>query len=435
MQGSLIAGGVLTVSIAVAWLACSTTPPITVVNLANGDKAEEVRGDAVKMKRSPQETLVGIKPGYFVVRNVDDWKAAWPSNAEIPQPPASLDAQTQMLLLTAPEAKGIVRTQILKAVETAELYYVYVKETKAGEACPVKTHDRPAVDGVVVARADKPVRFIVDRDRAEGCGEAPTASIQCRLTTQNTWTTGKVSAQPGDTVECEMNAEARGKFEVVDRVLSFADMPPGSSAKLAFAKGPTRGSFNVDVYGTFTVRAEAADEQGRRGTTTTTIEVAPTKSRDVLAQVVWTNFDRSDDPSTFPRVVLRVAEPGPKGQRCTPEVPVPGLCEGKQQGAYTYVKVPASDRKLHLTALYLDERAEKGPSACLHVWFEGQRTVEVCDRAARSADDVWDIGVIDTTSGKLLEAAAAKELLDAAADAGAPPPPAKKPAAKPAPKK
>src|SRR5689334_6548067 len=50
MQGLWIAGAAFTVSIAVAWTACSTTPPVTVVNLANGDKAEDVRGDAVKLK-------------------------------------------------------------------------------------------------------------------------------------------------------------------------------------------------------------------------------------------------------------------------------------------------------------------------------------------------------------------------------------------------
>ena len=68
---------------------------------------------------------------------------------------------------------------------------------------------------------------------------------------------------------------------------------------------------------------------------------------------------------------------------------------------------------------YVDERVDKGPLACVQVWFEGVRTGEVCDRAHRDPDERWSVGILDMATGKVMEPSAA-DAADAGADAAAP---------------
>lgn len=423
--------------------ACQVSPPVTVVHLRSGDKAEAVHGDVVKTRRGGQEAYVGIQGGYYVVRNVDDWRSAWKSGTEPPLP-ATLDTSRSMLLMAVAEKNDIVQLQISKVIETGEKIYVWVKETKAGENCKSRL-ERNAFDAVVAPRIDKPVQFYVEDDRAESCGEAPAVVVNCRVNDAPAWTP-KVSAQPGDKVECEMSAEARGKFALVDNVLSIGELPGGSAAKLAFTRGAGRGGFAVDVFGTYTIHAEAADEGGRRTLAVATVDALPPKTRDVLVQLVWTNFDVSDDPDTFPRVRLRAVEEGKdakSNKECSLDNPRPELCEVKTRSAYTHMKIKASDKKLPLDVLYLDERIEKGPLVCVQLYFDGTRTGEKCDRLHRSADERWSVGTVDMATGKLVEAPVGVgdagtdggDGGDAGGDAGpAKKPPAASPAPKPAPK-
>jgi hypothetical protein len=404
-----------------------------VVRTSPGDKTEDVRGDNVKLKRGPQEAYAGARGGFYVVRGPEDWQRAWPANKAPPIPP-TLDTSSQMLLLAVSDTQQVTRVKVQRALETAELLYVWVRETKVGEGCTNKSPDH-AFDAVVAVRADKPIRVMIDEDRGDSCGQPPIATVECRLTNQQTWTT-KIEAQPGDAIECAMTSSARGKFELVDKGLSMTELPAGSTSKLAFKKGPERAELEVDVYGAYTVNAEAADEAGRRGKASATIDVKPPKTKDVLVQLVWGGFDRTDLSDTFPRVNLRVAEEGPKGQRCSAEIPIPGLCEVRTRGAYTYMRVPEGNRKLPVSVQFLDERMEKGPGPCVHVWFDGARTGETCDRKHRDADEIWRVGILDTTTGKLLpDNTPAVPDADAGAplgDGGAKKPP---PPAKPAPKK
>ena len=412
--------------VALGVVGCQATPNITVVRTTAGDKTQEVRGDNVKLKRGPLEAYGGARGGLYVVRSTEDWQHAWPSDKSPPVPP-TLDTNTQMLLLAVGESAAVARVKVQRAVETAELITVWVRETRIGESCP-KVTER-AFDAVVAARADKPIRFVVEQETGDSCGDAPTAAVQCRLRSQPTWSSS-LAAQPGDSVECEMSSAVRGKFELVDRQLSV-ELPPGSATKMVYEKDPLRGDFGIDVYGTYRVNAEAADESGRRGRAAATVDVKPPKTRDVLVQLVWAGFDLKDESDTFPRVNLRVAEEGPRGQRCSAEIPVPGLCEVKTRGAYTYMRIPEGNRRLPVSIQFLDERAEKGPGPCVHVWYDGQRTAETCDRKHRDTDEIWRVGTLDTTTGLLLPDGAAPPLA-AAPDASAPPPP---PAKKPAPKR
>ena len=398
--------------------ACTTAPAITVVRTNPGDKVEEIKGDVVKLKRVPQEAYTGARSGFHVVRGSEDWEKAWPSD-RTPAMPSTLDTSSQMLFLAVSESRDVTRVKVQRALETGSFLYVWVHETKVGEHCVNKATDR-AFDAVLTTRVDKPVKVFIEEEAGESCGEPPVASVECRLKNKETWS-AKLEAQPGDAVECKMTATARGKFELVDKLLTIAELPPGSTSKLAFKQGAERGGFDVDVYGTYTMMAEAADEAGRRGKSVATIDVKPPKTKDVLVQLVWAGFDRTDVADTFPRVNLRVAEEGPRGQRCSAEIPIPGLCDVKTRGAYTYMRIPEGNRRLPVSIQYLDERVEGGPGPCVHVWYDGQRTAETCDRAHRDADEIWKVGTLDTSTGALgLEGAPAST--PSGSDAGTPDP-------------
>lgn len=389
--------------------ACGTAPAISVVRTAAGDKTEEIQGDVVKLKRGEQEAFRGGKAGYYVIRTEDDWKAAWPSGKAPAMP--DLETSHQMIFFTVADTKRVTRLKMTKSLETAERVFVWVKETQLGENCLNKAQER-AFDAVSAPRIEKPVKFFIEEEAGESCGPPPTASASCRVVGQKDqpWAP-KITAQPGDNVECELAAQARGKFELIEKNLTMADLPAGSTAKLGFAKGPQRGEFLVDVYGDYTVNAESVDEIGRRGKGAAHIDVKPPKTKDVLVQLVWAGFDIKDESDTFPRVDLRVAEEGPKGQRCSAEIPIPGLCEVKTRGAYTYMRIPEGKRRLPVSVRYMDERLEKGPGPCVHVWYDGARTAETCDRSGRGAEEIWRVGTLDTSTGLL-----------SGGEGGAPPP-------------
>src|SRR6185295_8223693 len=70
---------------------CQVSPAVMVVHLGPGQKADEIRGDAVKTRRGGQEAYVGLRSGYYVVRNIDDWRIAWPPGGTEPPLPSTLD--------------------------------------------------------------------------------------------------------------------------------------------------------------------------------------------------------------------------------------------------------------------------------------------------------------------------------------------------------
>jgi hypothetical protein len=401
---------------------CGTSPAITVIHLAPGERSQQaIRGDTVKTRRGGQEAYVGLRPGYYVVRGTEDWANAWPGGSAPPMP-STLDTRTSMLLLAVAEAKDTVQLQVQKVVETGDALHVWVRETKAGQNCSPKL-ERTPFDAVVAPRIDKPLKVYVEEERAESCGEAPAVGVNCRLNDTPQWLP-KISAQPGDNIDCEMSSETRGKFALVDSVLTLGELPGGSSSKLAYTKGPARGTFSIDVFGKYVVHAEATDEAGRKSEAAATIEVLPPKTRDVLVQLVWTNFDVSDDPDTFPRVKLRATEQTLDARKkattheCSLETPRPELCEVKTRSAYTHMRLKASEKQLPLDVLYTDERIEKGPLVCVQLYFDGARTGETCDRKHRDADERWQVGVVDMATGKLVESSAGSADAGAGTDGG-----------------
>jgi hypothetical protein len=396
---------------------CGVSPPVTVVHVPVGERTEAIKGDVVKTRRGDQDAFNGLRTGFTVVRSNEEWQNVWPAGA-VPNMPATLDTARSMLLVAVADDKDTVELKILKVLETGDRVHVFVRETKVGENCSAKLEHTPH-DAVIAERIDKPVKFYIEEERAESCGGAPAVKLSCRVNESATWAP-KVSALPGDKVDCEMSAESRGKFALVDTSLTLGDLPGGSAAKLAYTKGTLRGAFKVDVFGTYGIRAEAKDEAGRTTVVTAPVEVVPPKTRDVLVQLVWTNFDASDDPNTFPRVKLHASEETrdaknkPIVHDCSVDAPRPELCDAKVHGVNTLMTLKAGDKKVPLDVVYADERAEKGPLVCVQVYFDGTRTGETCDRKHRDPDERWNIGIIDMTTGRVLDPA------PVITDAGAP---------------
>lgn len=426
-----------TLSAAAAAAGCGASPAITVIHLGPGEKGDAIHGDPVKIRRGSQEAFVGLKGGFYAIRSIEDWRHAWPAGGEPPMP-ATLDTAHSMLLLGVAEEKETQDLRILKVLETGNAVHVWVRETKVGTKCKGRV-ERTAFDAVVAPRIDKPLKFYVEQEHAESCGDAPAVTLDCRVNDGAAWTPN-VTAQPGDKVECEMNAETRGKFAIVDNVLALGELPGGSAAKLGYTRSSARGAFSIDVFGAYTVRAESTDEAGRKTTSVAKVDALPPKTRDVIVQLVWTNFDVSDDPDTFPRVKLRAVEESRDAKNrvvtneCSLDTPRPDLCEVKTRSAFTHMKLKASDKRIPLDVLYMDERIEKGPLVCIQVYFDGARTGETCDRRHRNPDERWAVGPLDMMTGKIGEPLAgdAGAPTDAGADAA---PATKKPATPPAPPK
>lgn len=401
---------------------CATTPPISVIRTSPGEATEDVKGDPIKLHRGEQDAFSGGKAGYRVIRVHDDWNGAWPVGKVPDMPESAVDPKRHMLIFATAESRNVTNLKIKRALETAEFIYVYISESKLGEGCLQKRQER-AYDAVTTTRIEKPVKFFIETEPGETCGPPPVTSVECRIGGQERWS-AKITASPGDAVECAINATSKGKFEIIERHVSMGELPAGSAGKFKFKPGTTeRGTFEVDAYGTYTIKAEAADEGGRHSFGTATVEVKPPKTKDVLVQLVWSGFDIKDVADSFPRVNLRVSEGGARGQRCSADIPVPGLCEVKTRGSYTYMTIPSGARQLPISVQYLEERPDKGAAPCVHVWYDGARTAETCDHGKREAEEIWRVGTLDTSTGKM------------GADIPEPPPPPPPKPAKPAPKK
>lgn len=380
---------------------CSNSAPVTVIRASTpeGQGAESIRGDTVRFKHV-QDGFLGMRGGFWVVRTEGDWRSAQVAGQETALPSA-IDGSRTMALLAVAETKDDVELKIRKVVETGDHLHVFVKQTKAGENCVSKLEQIP-FDAVSLPRIEKPVKFYVEEDAGESCGDVPKASVKCRLSTEQTWS-DKLSAQPGDLVDCELTAEAQGRFALTDRTLSFGELPGGSAAKLSYTRAPVRATFPVDVFGTYSVRAEAVDEAGRHGVGLAQIAALPPRTKDVIVQLVWMNIDATDDPDTFPRVRLRAKEQGAPVRECATDKGASGFCEVRSRSAYTHMKLAPGDKRVNLTLDYFDERVDKGPLVCAQIFFDGARNAETCDRKHRNANEKWDIGTIELATGRLIE--------------------------------
>jgi hypothetical protein len=200
-----------------------------------------------------------------------------------------------------------------------------------------------------------------------------------------------------------------GTFAIVDQHWRFATVPAGSATKMTFSKNNTHVTFPVDGFGSYVVEFDMTDDAGRKGMGQGTAEVLPPKDNDTYVQLAWAHFDASDDPSTFPRVSLKIAEDGkPNPKVCAKDVPKkPDFCDIREQAPTVLFHLKGSRDKFLVDANYMDERAKGGPYICVRTFFNGAKVADMCDDVPRPPDSVWTVGLLDAKTGQI----------------GAPPPP------------
>ncbi len=393
------------VALSVALAACGSTPPFLVFRSEPGEKTAPIVGDPVRIQQPGYEMFGGAKAGYHFVHSAEQWKTLFPGG-EIPPLPTDLNFTRKMLIMAVGDGKKVTHVKVTKVLDTASTVHLFVRETLEGQNCKGES-DGNAYDAVITERLDKNIQVHVEVEPGKSCGAPPSAKVMCRH--GNAAWENKIAAQPGETVECEAVPEVNGTSAIVDHVWRFASIPPGSGAKLTFSKNNTHVSFPVDSFGNYVVAFDVADESGRKGSAQATAEVLPPKDNDTYVQLAWAHFDASDDPSTFPRVSLRITEDGKSNPRvCAKDVPKkPDFCEVREQAPTVLFHLKGSRDKFLVEAAYTDERAKGGPYICVRTFFNGAKVADQCDDVARPPDSVWTVGLLDAKTGAI----------------GAPPPP------------
>ena len=117
-------------------------------------------------------------PGFHVVKSEDQLNGLWrtPGDQKFPQ---GHDSSASMLLVAIAGEPDIMQTRIHKVLETGSALHVYVRETRRGAQCANHPDHTPS-DAVSVTRIEKPVRFYVEEESAESCGELPAVAVKCR---------------------------------------------------------------------------------------------------------------------------------------------------------------------------------------------------------------------------------------------------------------
>jgi hypothetical protein len=139
---------------------------------------------------------------------------------------------------------------------------------------------------------------------------------------------------------------------------------------------------------------------------------------------------RGDAGIPSPEVDSRSRVAWSRVKNCALATPLP-WCTVKAAGPTTIMTLdPAVAQEFAVAVHYTDERVQGQPVLCLRSYRDGKMRTERCDPVKRSADEWWDVGVIDTLTGKTPEAiaqeaaasaaraAAAAAAASAAADAG-----------------
>jgi hypothetical protein len=401
---------------------------IVVVHTPAGDRAFHEEGRTMSMNHwELDNTPSGLKKGFYVVKNEFEWRALWPGVEadKIPVLPQELDFSKEMLLVTTPLEKDVLATEVKEVVDTeVGKVHVYVAETTPGQDCPPgeKDVDSKNYDLTRVRRVDrKDVVEHIDAIPRPPCGDPPKVIVRCRANGAAAAYEDKMTVGPSAAVGC-IAEDLKSLRPIFDLTWSFASLPSATFAKLLVSQGAHGASFVTDVFGTYKLALEVTDDLQRKGTAVAEVNVVPPADALVL-QFVWTKFDPSDDPTTFPRIEMHVLginppEPPKKGlpkplppikwgavPDCALESdkPPPPWCSTKAVGPTTIVTVDPSAAKQFAVALhYTDERFPGQPIACVRAYRNGTMQAELCDPTPRK-EGWWDAGTLDAASGKTPE--------------------------------
>lgn len=383
----------------------NVSSPRVKVHLNNtGLRTQAQSGHDVEPQHYDTKGFVGQKPGYFVLRRADDWLTVWtdarPGRPRPPPVPAGVDWDKQLLLVataTAPNATSISIDRVV-ATENQALQ-VYVTEQVPGDGCPVTLPKAPPIDVATATTPVDDVTYWIDREIGSSCGDRPHARVDCKVLGSNDAPTEKLTVSSGQTVTCDgTKSDSGAARSIMDRNWFFTLAPAGSTAKLRIDSGGKTVTFLVDAYGTYTIRHEVSDNEGRAGDAVVTILVPPPEETTV--QVGWSHITAQDDPATFPRIELQIVQTG-SALPCSSATDVrPQWCHIDNLAALTRVKVDRIEKKNYkFRVKYVDDRYQGGPMVCLRVFPKGQKPAETCDDNKRKQYEVWEAGFLDLDSG------------------------------------
>ena len=392
--------------------------------------APDIAGQDIEAKVLPTEGFTDPKPGYYAVKSSDDWLLVWKDprpDVRHPPVPAGIDFKTQMLVVAAFEGTTTTGFELSGVRKSPDGLHVYLTETLAGEGCKAApAHDQAWMIVAAVETTDADVHFHTDRLHEDRCSAVPEAKVLCRVAGSGQAGTEKMIGQPGQTIDCDgaKSTSATGT-SIVDRNWFLEQSPLGSTVRTTVTKTAMGVTFPLDAWGSYVVRHEVSDDTGKMGRGTATVDVPP-PSGVTAVELVWSHYDRSDDPSTFPRVQLHLIEhPAPLGERtrdCYLDAEKPGWCEIAEVGVTQQAKLkPADKKRYRVEVRYVDDRFKGAPVACVRTFPAGAKPLDICEYpdTERKAGSVWSLGALDLVDGTFADPnAPPKVVIDP--DAGAP---------------
>ncbi len=406
--------------------ACVKSNDITVRTSDVDDRSPRDTGDDYDFEHVPADGYARQKPGFYAVHGAGDWAEAFSRDegGNVPPLPANVDLKAKMLFVATsktPEAKSI---EVQKITRTFDGLHVYVLETLPAPSCPAEP--RKAVPMDIVALDDVPLNLHVVYDcvHAETCGPPPDAVVMCRIAGSGSPGDGKITASPGEMIDCDSSQSKPRVGTISDRSWLLSSLPPGSSTKLVVGKGNVGVTFPVDAWGVYQIDSTIHDAV-REGSALGLVEVLPPEAG---VELYFEHAERLD-PASLPRAELHVVEMpwglGTSGdcslktQRTFCEV---HTAVGVQQGALS----PEGNKRYRVMVKYLDAHLPGAPTACVRAFAKGLvPPVSTCDAAdaQRGKGSVWDLGALDVPHGTFYDAHLAKPPAAVRADAGATPAP------------
>jgi len=410
-------------------VACVQANDISVRTSAIDDRSPEDTGDDYEFQHLPTDAYATQKPGFYAVHGDGDWQSVWLSGANVGDHPPlpSVDFKTHMLFVATsktPEAKSI---EVQKITRTADGLHVYVLETLPLANCPVEPKKGPAMDIVQLDNVPFDMHVVYDRVHADSCGPPPDAIVQCRIAGSGTVGADKITASPGENIDCDGSQSKPQVGKIISRKWELNAAPPGSATKLTVGKDAIGVTFPVDAWGVYQVGLDVRDAT-RDGDGLGIVEVLPP---NVGVELYWAR--PPSDPAQLPRVELHVIEMpfgiGSSGD-CTVNAQK-SFCElhnavTLQQAALR----PEPNKRYRVVVKYLDARVAGGPTACVRAFAKGEKSGHVeassCDAedASRAKGSSWDVGALDAPHAAFYDSRLPKPPVVAApsADAGAPAP-------------
>ncbi len=398
---------------ALALMACTTIGRVIVYPAHTDMKSTpDIEGTELAPTSLGTENYKGAAPGFHAVRSSDDWLSVWKDprpDARHPPPPSDVSFKDQMVLAAVVDDPKVTALEITAVRRSPDGVHLYVTESLVGDGCTAPpAREEPLMAFVAVPRVDDDVHVHQDRIHDPRCSGAPEARIACRVAGSGQAGTDKMSGAPGQTIDCDgTKSAAVAGGTIVDRNWYLETLPLGSTTRLTVSKSTLGATFPLDAWGTYVVRHEVSDDTGKSGRGIATIDVAPPAGY-VPIELVWSKFDRSDDPTTFPRVQLHVIEhPAPLGDRtrdCWLDAPKPAWCEIAEVGVTQQLKLkPQPGKRYRVEVKYVDDRFKGAPVACVRTFAaaSGNKPVDLCEYpdTVRNANAVWSLGAIEPDTG------------------------------------